>query len=111
MSGSNFTEGGTPPVSAARKSPVLLELTNRVGKLRSADVIAEILGKNRLRDLSFDIPKGKLTALKAVMLNRAEEKLPSESDITKADDIELQEIMKNASKSTEDLISQMRHDQ
>ena len=33
------------------------------------------------------------------------------SDIAKADDIELQEIMENASKSTEDLISQMKNDQ
>ena len=88
-----------------------MPLTNRVGKLRLAGVIAEILGKNRLRDLGFDIPKGKLTARQAAMLNRAEEELPSESDITKADDIELEEIMENASKSTEDLISQMRHDQ
>ena len=35
------------------------------------------------------------------------EKLPSTSDITKVDDIELQEIVK----SMEDLISQMRHEQ
>ena len=86
-------------------------LTNRVGKLRSAGVIVEILGKNRLCDLGFDIPKGKLTAQQAAMLNRVEDELPSESDITKADDIELQEITENASKSMEDLISQMRHDQ
>ena len=88
-----------------------MPLTNRVGKLRSAGVIAEILGKNRLRDLGFDIPKDKLTARQAAMLNRVEGELLSESDITKADDIELQEITENASKSTEDLISQMRHDQ
>ena len=50
-------------------------LTNKVGKLRSAGVIAEILGKNRLRDLGFDIPKGKLTARQAAMLNRVEEEL------------------------------------
>ena len=37
------------------------------------------------------------------------EELPSGSDITKADDIELQEIMKNASKSMEDLILQMKN--
>ena len=36
------------------------------------------------------------------MLNRVEEKLPSASDVAKADDIELQEI----AKSTEDLITQ-----
>ena len=45
------------------------------------------------------------------MLNRVKEELPSTSDIAKADDIELQEIMENASKSMEDLISQMRNDQ
>ena len=64
-------------------------LTNRVGKLRSVGVIEEIRGKNKLRDLGFDIPKGKLTARQAAMLNKAEEELPSESDIAKADDIEL----------------------
>ena len=82
-----------------------------MGKLRSAGVIAEILGKNRLCDLGFDIPKGKLTARQAAMLNRAEEEQPCESDITKANDIELQEITENVTKSTEDLISQMRHNQ
>ena len=34
------------------------------------------------------------------------EELPCAFDIAKADDIELQEIMENATKSTEDLISQ-----
>ena len=38
------------------------------------------------------------------MLNREKEELPSTYDITKADDIELQEITENASKSTEDFI-------
>ena len=39
---------------------------------------------------------GPLTARQAVMLNKAAEELPSESDITK-DDIELQEIVEKAS--------------
>ena len=81
------------------------------GKLKSVGEMAEILGKNRLHNVGFDIPKGKLTARQAVMLNRVKEELPSMSDITKADDIELQEIMENASKSMEDLISQMKNDQ
>ena len=38
------------------------------------------------------------------MLDKAQEELPSESDIAKADDIELQEIVKN----TEDLISHIQ---
>ena len=37
--------------------------------------------------------------------------MPSVSDIAEADDIELQEIMEIASKSMEDLISQMKNDQ
>ena len=40
---------------------------------------------------------GKLTARQAIMLNKAAEELPSESDITRADDIELQEIAEKAS--------------
>ena len=59
-------------------------------------MIADILGKNRLCRLGFNIPVGKLTARQAVMLNKAAEELPSESDITKADDIELQEIAERA---------------
>ena len=76
-------------------------------------MLADILGKNRLRRLGFNIPVGKLTARQAVMLNKAAEELPFESDITKADNIELQEIVEKASgiisqikdvrKDTEDL--------
>ena len=60
-------------------------------------MIADILGKNRLRRLGFNIPVGKLTARQAVMLTKAEEELPSESHLTKVDDIELQEIAEKAS--------------
>ena len=67
------------------------------GKLKSVGMIADILGKNRLRRLGFNIPAGKLTARQAVILNKAAEELPSESDITKADDIDLQEIAEKAS--------------
>ena len=54
------------------------------GKLKSVGEILDILGKNRLPNLGFDIPKGKLTARQAVMMNRVEEELPSMSYITKA---------------------------
>ena len=67
------------------------------GKLKSVGMLADILGKNRLRRLGFNMPVGKLTAWQAIMLNKAAEELPSESDITKADDIELQEIAEKAS--------------
>ena len=68
-------------------------------------MIADILGKNRLCRLGFNIPVGRITARQAVMLNKAAEELPSESDITGADDIELQEIAEKAS----DIISQMKY--
>ena len=74
-------------------------------------MIADILGKNRLCRLGFNIPVGKITAWQAVMLNKAAEELPSESDITRADDIELQEIAEKAMKSTEDLISHLNDQQ
>ena len=60
-------------------------------------MIADILGKNRLHRLGFNIPVGKLTARQDVMLNKAVEESPSKSDITNADDIELQDIAEKAS--------------
>ena len=59
------------------------------GKLKSVGMLADILGKNRLHRLGFNIPVGNVTAQQAVMLNKAAEELPSEPDITGADDIEL----------------------
>ena len=67
------------------------------GVLKSVGMLADILGKGGLRNLGFDIPRGKVTDWQAVMLNKAAEELPSESDITRADDIELQEIAEKAS--------------
>ena len=67
------------------------------GVLKSVGMIADILGKNRLRRLGFNIPVGPITARQAIMPNKAAEELPSESDITKVDDIELQEIVEKAS--------------
>ena len=81
------------------------------GVLKSVGMLADILGKGGLRSLGFDIPVGKLTAWQAVMLNKTQEELPSESDITGADDIELQEIAEKATKSTEDLISHLNDQQ
>ena len=67
------------------------------GKLKSVGMLADILGKPRLRRLGFNISVGKVTARQAIMLNKAAEELPSESDITKVDDMELQEIVEKAS--------------
>ena len=77
------------------------------GKLKSVGMLVDILGKGGLRNLGFDIPRGKVTAREAVMLNKVKEELPSASDVDKEDDIELQEITENALRSMEDLISQM----
>ena len=67
------------------------------GVLKSVGMLADILRKGGRRNLGFDIPRGKVTAQQAVMLNKAAEELPSESDITGADGIELQEIAEKAS--------------
>ena len=49
-----------------------MSLTIRGGKLRLVCVITEILGKEGLHNIGFDIPRGKITAQQAVMLNRVE---------------------------------------
>ena len=67
-------------------------------------MLADILGKNRLCRLGFNIPVGSITARQAIMLNKAAEELPSESDITKADDIKLQAIVEK----TSGIISQIK---
>ena len=80
-------EGGELYYIGSRK-PLTTE-----GKLKSVGMLADILGKNRLSRLGFNIPVGSITARQGVILNKAAEELPSESDITKADDIELQAIV------------------
>ena len=62
----------------------------RGGMLRMVKELAKILGKEGLIDLGFDPTTFKITAQEVEMLNRVEEELPSESDVAKADDIELQ---------------------
>ena len=44
------------------------------------------------------------------MLNKTQEELPSASDIDKVDDIELQEIVENASRSIENLNQQVQEE-
>ena len=65
------------------------------------------IGKNRLHDLGFDVSKIELMAQQAMMLNRVKEEMPSAFDIAKVDDIELQEIMESAARSTKNLIAQL----
>ena len=49
------------------------KLLTTEGKLKSVGMLADILGKNRLRRLDFNIPVGKVTARQAVMINKAAE--------------------------------------
>ena len=80
-------------------------LMTKKGGLKSAKELMKILGKEGLRDLGYNVNKGKVTAWQAAMLNKVEEEIPSASDVDKAGDIELHKI----AKSTEDLISQINN--
>ena len=77
------------------------------GKLKSVGMLADILGKNRLCRLGFNISVGSITARQAIMLNKAAEELPSESDISKADEKEkasgIISQIKDVQTDTEDL--------
>ena len=64
----------------------------RKGRLKPYESLIRILSKNRIYNLGFDVSEWPLSRKQAVALNKAQEELPSESDITGADDIELQEI-------------------
>ena len=77
-------------------------LMNRNGELKTIGIIADTLGTRGLREMGFDISKPNLKPQFVLALM---EKTPSMSDIAKADDIELQEIVK----STEDLIFQINN--
>ena len=80
----------------------------RNGRRKPYKSLIRILGKNRIYNLGFDVSEWPLSRKQAVALNKAQEELPSASDTTKADDIELQEIAEKVSKSTEDLIFQIK---
>ena len=64
---------------------------------KGVGVLADRLGKEGLHDLGFDVPVGKITARQFMASYRLGSQLPSTSDITGADDIELQEITEKAS--------------
>ena len=83
------------------------EPLTRKGHLKLYKTLIRILGKNRIYNLGFDISEWSLSRKQAVGLNKAQEELPSASDVDKADDIELQEIVENASRSMENLNQQL----
>ena len=68
------------------------------------------LGKEGLRDLGFDVPVGKITARQFMASYRPGSQLPSTSDITGVNDIELQEIVENALRSIENLSQQVQEE-
>ena len=80
-------------------------LTNRNGKLKVIGVIANTLGIIGLREMGYNITKTHLKPRFVLDVMEKQAKLPSSSEIAKADTIELEAI----AKSTEDLISQINN--
>ena len=78
-------------------------LTRR-GRFLTVGAIADVLGKEGLREIGFDIPKSSVSARKALM------KMPSASDIGKANEIEMQELTRKAIDVNEDLIREISSD-
>ena len=83
-------------------------LTTKKWVLRGVGVLADRLGK--VRDLGFDVPVGEVTTRQFMASYRAGSQLLSTSDITRADDIELQEIAEKASRSIENLNQQVQEE-
>ena len=99
----NFRHEGRQLYFKGRDEP----LTNEDGKLKTFGQLKSILAIQRLRDLGFNMPSGKLTPQQSVILNKTEEELPPTSDTAKAEDIELQEVADNVARSMENLIAQL----
>ena len=70
-------------------------LTNRNGELKTIGEIAKALGIKGLREMGFNISKTNLKPRFVLDLLEKQAKLPSSSDIAKADAIELEEIAKS----------------
>ena len=80
------------------------KLLTAMGSLRTGDALQRILGKKGLREMGFDIPKSSVSARKALM------EMPSASDIGKANEIEMQDLMGKAIAANEDLIREISSD-
>ena len=79
-------------------------LMNRNGELKTIGVIADTLGIRGLREMGYNITKTNLKPRFVLDLLEKQAKLPSSSEIAKADDIGLEEIAEKAS----DIISQIK---
>ena len=84
-------------------------MTKTGGGLRATEHLVSLLGKNRLREIGFNVHEG-MTAREFVKLSKTEEELPSASDIGRASDIELQDLMGKAIAANEDLIREISSD-
>ena len=85
-------------------------LMTKKGKLRTVKELVKIVGIKGLRDLGYNVPEGQ-SDLDFIKMKRAKEKLPSASDITKVDDIELIELSRESSRISEDFIMDMKDTQ
>ena len=86
-------------------------LTTKKGALRTVKELVKILGVRGLRNLGYNVPEGQSAWDFIKMKKQIKEKLPSVSDITKADDIELIEFSRESSKISEDLIMDIKDTQ
>ena len=77
---------------------------NRNGELKTIGIIADTLGIRGLRGMGYNIAKTNLKPRFVLDLLEKQAKLPSSSEIAKADDTELEEIPEKAS----DIISQIK---
>ena len=81
------------------------------GRLTPIGSMADILGKKGLRNLGFDIAKSRFLARQATMLNKIEKELPSISKITKASDVELENLTDMVTTNVEEMIHMERDTQ
>ena len=81
-------------------------LMKRDGELRETGVLADRLGITRLCEMDFIISRTNLKPRHVLDLMEKKLELTSASDVANADEMELEKIMENAVKSTEDLIVQ-----
>ena len=81
-------------------------LMTKKGNLRTVKELVKILGIKGFHDLGHNVPEDQST-LDFIKMKRAKEKLPSASDITRVDDIELIELSRESSRISEDLIMDM----
>ena len=95
------------------KGDLYKELTIRNGAIRSFGALLGELGMDGFIEMGFPMERGdrkKLTSRKSAMLRRTERELPSASDVTKADEIELKEITDKSITSMDDLIRELSSD-